>query len=298
MPRPVLRRKPKSTVKEMGGVDFGNARLTPKEAAILREYMKDFNGKDAAIRAGCAEKSAAITASTVLRQPHVLMAMHHELVERRKKADIEVDEVIKYWWSMATADVREFNPLRWRCCRFCWGQDNLYQFTPNEWRELQIKHQMSHRHLPDEEKPILDALGGEGFDQMRDPMRGPEWEARGFAPTADRSCPECNGKGTPRIEEIDLNKLSYGASLIFDGVKVHPDGMVEFKVNSNRSEGMKHVAQLLGFIRPRKPIWAADFADLTPEELDALLTAAEARGFISKSDYFNRKLIDAEVEPE
>lgn len=300
MPRIQLNRQPNKalarseTVREKVRVTFGEEKLDPKEAKLLQEYLKDFSGTKAAIRAGLPKHSAHVLASDILRRPHVLAAMHHELVQRRQEAKIEVAEVIKYWWAMATADVREFNPVRYRCCRFCWGEDNLYQFTANEFRELRLRHILQHRHMSPDERPVLDELGGVGFNQMRDPMRGPEWNDKQNSP---QSCPECNGKGQARIEEVDLSKLSYGASLIFDGVRVSADGSVEFKLNGNRSKGMEQVSLLLGFVRPRKPVWATDFNDMTPEELDAILTEAEAKGFIGPGDY-RGKVIDVPAETE
>ncbi len=274
------------------------AKLAYEERRILEEFLKDFDVTAAGMRAGIRAQYAHATVTRIMQRPHVMAALHYEMSERQRRADIQVDEVIRYWYQMAKADPREFNPLRWRCCRFCWGEDNLYQFTPSEFRKLQIAHQKKYATNP-ADAPMLDEQGGTGFNQLRDPMRGPEWDEMGFKSNHSHSCPECNGKGQPRIEEIDLSKLSPGALLIFEGIKVSSTGDIEFKLNNNRSKGMEQVAQLLGFVRPRKPVWAANFTDLTADELDAMLAEAEQHGYIAESDIDNlRPLIEGKkVEP-
>lgn len=47
------------------------AQVTPKQAAFCREYVKDFNGAQAAIRAGYAKVSAATQATDILTRPHI-----------------------------------------------------------------------------------------------------------------------------------------------------------------------------------------------------------------------------------
>ena len=59
--------------------------LTKKKKAFVEEYLKDYNGTAAAIRAGYAEKSAAQQASRLLREPEVL-AYRDELVAAEVKA--------------------------------------------------------------------------------------------------------------------------------------------------------------------------------------------------------------------
>jgi len=222
--------------------------LTNLEQRVLAEYLKDFDKTAAGLRAGIKPENAM------------------------RRADVKIDDLIRYWYSMATADAREFNPLKWRCCRYCWGVDHKYQFTPNEYRRRK------------EREPELGEEGGLDFNQMRDPMRGPEWAELGFEPNSDHSCPECNGKGVPRIEPIDLSKLSYGAQLIFDGVKVTKDGDIEFRLNQNRSKGMEQVALLLGFVRPRRPLFTVSLGDLSEEQIDAMLEEARGQGLIRLED--------------
>jgi phage terminase small subunit len=292
---PLKREVINRTLQQADKVEVGKVIIAGDEQRFIIEYLKDFNGTKAAIRAGYPERSAHNYAHNFLKKASVIAAIQTELADRRQEARIEISEVIRYWWAMATADVREFTPIQWRCCRYCWGEDNLYQFTSNEWRETRIKHQKMFKHLKDEDRPVLDALGGIGYNQMRDPMRGPEWENKGFSVNADHSCPECNGKGLARIEQVDLSKLSYGAQLIFEGIKVSANGDVEFKLTSNRSRGMEQVALLLGFVKQRRTIKEINFGEMEADELDAVLAEAESRGYLHPSDY-KGKTIDIAVD--
>ena len=58
-------------------------KLTPKQAKFVREYLKDSNGKAAAIRAGYAEGSAKVTGSRLLTNANVkaLLANHQQEAE-------------------------------------------------------------------------------------------------------------------------------------------------------------------------------------------------------------------------
>lgn len=90
--KPARKRKPK---------------LPPKQRAFVREYPKDNNGTQAAIRAGYAEKGAAVTASKLLKNPKVRDAIAAAQEKAAKRADITVDEVLKRYWWLATADTSQ-----------------------------------------------------------------------------------------------------------------------------------------------------------------------------------------------
>ena len=288
------RRKPIPTdyihLRSLPQVVIGPYKLTPFDANVLTEYMRNgFKGREAMLSSGIAAPGAHTAAYRVLHKPEVMGALNHLLIERRKRVDIELDEVVNYHFAMATADAREFNCLHWRCCRYCWGIDNQYQFTQAELRNAQQKHQIKYDKLPPHKRPLFDEEGGDGFNSRKDPQRGPDWDEKA---NDQHSCPECSGKGVPVLEEVDLSKLSYGASLIFDGIKVGRDGSVEFKLNANRSKGMEEVAKLLGISRPKRSVVTPDFDDMEPAELDALLDEAESRGLIGPGDYRQGMLVD------
>lgn len=63
--------------------------LTPKQQAFIVEYVKDYNGKEAAIRAGYSPKTAAITATKLLANDNV--SKHLVSTSKQAVASITVD---------------------------------------------------------------------------------------------------------------------------------------------------------------------------------------------------------------
>lgn len=68
--------------------------LTFKQAAFVREYLIDFNGKQAAIRAGYAENSAEVTASKLLSNPKVAAQVAENAKKHADKLDITAEYVL------------------------------------------------------------------------------------------------------------------------------------------------------------------------------------------------------------
>lgn len=262
--KPIVTRGRPKAISEVAG-----QQLTPREMLFLREYVKDWNGSAAALRAGLGNGKPNIAgqqATIMLRMPHMIIALHHLLRARTDRMDIKSDEVAKYWYTLATADARELMPVRKRNCRYCWGIDYQYQFTDNELRQASRSHRMKHTRtrLP----PMFDELGGGGYDQTKDP---------------NHDCPECRGVGVWNPETIDLDQLSPGAAMLFDGLKYLKDGSVEVKIR-DRSQAMRNFELLMGFIKPRRGLWEIDFDQITSDQLVALLNAARARGLLSKAE--------------
>lgn len=81
--------------------------LTPKQAAFVREYLVDSNGKQAAIRAGYAEGSAEVAASRLLRNEKVAEAVsagHADLDERAEHTREELEDRL---WAIVLGDLRD-----------------------------------------------------------------------------------------------------------------------------------------------------------------------------------------------
>lgn len=79
--------------------------LTPRQDAFVREYLVDLNGTRAAIRAGFSERSAASTASTLLRNPKVVAAVEAAKAARSERTDITADRVLVELGRLAFVDV-------------------------------------------------------------------------------------------------------------------------------------------------------------------------------------------------
>ncbi len=61
--------------------------LTPKQSAFCREYTKDFNGSQAAIRAGYSERSSRSTSSEFLTNPNIKAEIKRLVDEKAMKED-------------------------------------------------------------------------------------------------------------------------------------------------------------------------------------------------------------------
>jgi len=79
--------------------------MTPRQRAFVREYLKDFNGKQAAIRAGYAAHSAEVTASKLLRVPKVAAAVAKGGARAADKAEVTVDWIVQGLQEVADCDV-------------------------------------------------------------------------------------------------------------------------------------------------------------------------------------------------
>ena len=82
----------KKTVRKKA-VKISN-KLSPKQALFCKEYLVDLNGKQSAIRAGYAPKTAEITASKLLRLPKVAKIIQDGMNKRAEKIEINADYVL------------------------------------------------------------------------------------------------------------------------------------------------------------------------------------------------------------
>lgn len=76
---------------------IGGDKMVPKVRAFINEYLKDFNGTKAAIRAGYSPKSAHVKACTLLKDPKVkveIEAFHEKQKESLKESGITRDYVL------------------------------------------------------------------------------------------------------------------------------------------------------------------------------------------------------------
>ncbi len=69
--------------------------LTAKQQRFVEEYVIDFNGTRAAIRAGYSEDSAALIASQNIRKLHIRRAIEAEKRILAEKADVTAEWVAK-----------------------------------------------------------------------------------------------------------------------------------------------------------------------------------------------------------
>lgn len=71
------------------------AKLTPKQRRFCQEYLIDFNGSAAAIRAGYSKKTAAIIASENLTKPNIQAELNKLRGKAEKRTEITSDRVLE-----------------------------------------------------------------------------------------------------------------------------------------------------------------------------------------------------------
>lgn len=70
------------------------AKLTPKQLAFVREYQVDYNGTQAAIRAGYSENTARHQAYRLLVNDHIRAEIDQRRDKREERVNIEVDVIV------------------------------------------------------------------------------------------------------------------------------------------------------------------------------------------------------------
>jgi phage terminase small subunit len=240
-------------------------RLDDKQRTFVREYLSNGRSASRAARAaGYVGKNAnvmSVTGYEVARLPAVRALIDEETQKSLERLQITGDDVAKYWWSLATSDARELSPIARAACRHCYGVDFQYQFTLAEFRLARGAHISKQMKLPPKQRKPFDELGGIGYDKTKQP---------------NPDCTECNGKGIWISRPINLDALSPGAALLFDGVKQDRHGNIEIKLR-DRSRAMEMFGYITG-LGP-KPGSTINFAQLneinvsqlSDEQLDALL---------------------------
>ncbi len=96
-----------------GSVDSGGAlqrrfRLTAKRALFAEEYVVDWNGTQAAIRAGYSPRTAAVQASQLLTKANVLGAIQWAFAERIKRVQVNQDDIVRRLVNLAFTDISAF----------------------------------------------------------------------------------------------------------------------------------------------------------------------------------------------
>jgi phage terminase small subunit len=103
------RTSPSSPPEETHTPDDASRELTPKQRAFVREYLRDSNQTQAAIRAGYSEASAESQGSRLLRNAKVLAAVEagqaalEEAVQDEVR--VEVAEVLRELRRLAFSDI-------------------------------------------------------------------------------------------------------------------------------------------------------------------------------------------------
>lgn len=82
-------------------------KLTEKQKIFCEEYVIDFNGTQAAIRAGYSKKTSNVTSSENLAKPYIQSYIQKLIKDREKRTEINADMVVKELAKIAFFDIRK-----------------------------------------------------------------------------------------------------------------------------------------------------------------------------------------------
>ncbi|MEH0016794.1 terminase small subunit [Citrobacter portucalensis] len=239
-----------------------NYGLNDMQIRFVEEYLLDLNRTAAYKRAGYKGEgnTAYVNASRLLRNAKVSQAIRDALDERSRRVKVTQDEVLKWWWDIATADATQLTEHHRGCCRYCWGLGFNYQ-----WRDA-VEFEEAEEKVKGKEGAIQPKdTGGYGYDGTLDP---------------NPDCPRCNGVGLSRPVFHDKRDLKGAERRLFAGIKEGKFGLE--MITRNQDEAMKMVAQHLGMLKTKtelsgpngEPIQhshSVSAEDLTDEQLAAII---------------------------
>ena len=86
-------------------------RLTPKQKLFVKEYLKDFNATQAALRAGYSPRTARAIGQENLTKPAIQKAIEksrNNLSNRLQAADITIERIAEQLAKIAFSDIKDF----------------------------------------------------------------------------------------------------------------------------------------------------------------------------------------------
>lgn len=147
-----------------------------------------------------------------------------------EKAEWTIADTLNEYRAIADADFNEVVGTRVGACRYCHSEGHQYHWKEREYLDAVRKAERDGQELPD--------IGG-GFGYR-------------FSDPPHPACPECEGEGKTRVVPQDTRKLSPLGKLIYEGVKMTPNGP-EFKLAS-REKAREMAGRIQGAFVDRKEI--------------------------------------------
>ena len=214
--------------------------LTRKQRIFVLAYLEELNATDAARRAGYAHPNTQ--GPRLLVNVSISAAIDFGLQMLEDTLMIRAEDVRRYWWMIATADVRDLVAVITKCCRHCYGLNHEYQWrTEREYRDARNAAILK-RFRKARQMDCTD------FDQFDHPSLPSSAGGFGYrASTAPNpACPECEGHGLTALQLADTRHLPAKAALLYDGVRESTSGPVILM--QNRSVALQHLAKSMGML--------------------------------------------------
>lgn len=224
-----------------------NDALTEQQKLFVTEYLKDFNATQAAERAGFSDPNYG---RQLIANPNVAREIEKQKFALLSANLITAEDILKRWIAQATADANDLVEYRRSCCRYCYGVDHQYQWTPAEFERA--KKEASNR-----DKPEPENLGGFGFNPTLPPVP---------------DCPECCGEGVGHIHVKDTRYLSHQSRMIYRGVHQGKDGLKI--IMADQDKALEFLAKHFGVLSDKLQVTGSGGGpiqttqtQITPEEL-------------------------------
>ncbi|EMC6738226.1 terminase small subunit [Escherichia coli] len=147
--------------------------------------------------------AAYVTASQLLRNPKVYRAISYFRNQYQKRYTADLDLLVSQLMVIVQADPNQLAQFRRVNCRYCWGENHLYQ-----WRDI-----------AEFDKAAAQA--------SRDGKPEPEYGGLGFVDNAipNPDCPKCCGEGTGQLYMADTTLLDGDARQLYAGAKLGKFGV-------------------------------------------------------------------------
>lgn len=147
--------------------------------------------------------TANSNASRMLRNARVFRAISYFRNQYQKRYTADLDLLVSQLMAIVLADPNQLAQFRRVNCRYCWGENHLYQ-----WRDI-----------AEFDKAAAQA--------SRDGKPEPEYGGLGFVDNAipNPDCPKCCGEGTGQLYMADTTLLDGDARQLYAGAKLGKFGV-------------------------------------------------------------------------
>ncbi|WP_342656835.1 terminase small subunit [Pantoea sp. RSPAM1] len=171
------------------------AGLSDKESIFVSSYLQSRDKYDAYLKAGYSGSDRH--ARLLYRKPAIARAINLGIEMMSEQAILTGRDILRHWHEIATADPNEISQLRRTCCRYCWGENFLYQ-----WGDIAEYDKAAEKAAKDG-KPAPE-YGGLGFVANDDP---------------NPDCPRCGGEGLADVFLADTRDVIGTARRLIASVK-------------------------------------------------------------------------------
>lgn len=146
---------------------------------------------------------ASAAASRLLRNVKVYRAISWFRNQYQKRYTADLDLLVGQLMSIVRADPNELAQFRRVNCRYCWGENHLYQ-----WRDIAEFDKAAEK-------------------ASKDGKPAPEYGGLGFVDNAipNPDCPKCCGEGTGQLYMADTSLLEGDARQLYAGAKLGKFGV-------------------------------------------------------------------------